>query len=99
MRGGRAAAVVLTVAGLLAAAFFASFWGRNAEGLGRRDMGLALAFSFGVPITFYASLVCAALALIGAFFAWKSGRAPARWLLALGISLLPAAFLMVADLR
>jgi len=93
----RGAAAFLAVAGLLAAVFFLSFWGRNAEGLGRHDMGIALALSFAVPITFYASLVCAALALVGAGVAWKRRRPPAPWLAALMVSLLPALFLLVVD--
>ena len=94
----RGAAAFLTVAGLVVAAFFLSFWGRNAEGLGRHDMGIALALSFAVPITFYASLVCAALAAVGAGVAWKRQRRPAPWLAALAVSLLPTLFLLVVDL-
>ena len=96
--GGRAATVLAVVAGLVTAAFFLSFWGRNAEGLGRRDMGIALALSFAVPITFYASLACAASSLLGAALAWRSGRARAPWLAALAVSLLPAAFFLLLDL-
>lgn len=89
---------LLTVAGLVAAVFFLSFWGTNAEGLGRHDMGIALALSFAVPITFYASLICAALALLGAGVARTRGGRPAPWLAALMVSLLPALFLLLVDL-
>ncbi len=91
-------AAFLVVAGLLAAVFFFSFWGRNAEGLGRHDMGIALALSFAVPITFYASLIWAALALVAAGIARKRRRPPAPWLAALVVSLLPALFLLLVDL-
>jgi len=94
----RLATAFLVVAGLVAAAFFLSFWGRNAAGLGRQDMGIALALSFAVPITFYASLIWAALALLGAGVAWKRGRPPVPWLAALAVSLLPGLFLLLVDL-
>jgi len=87
---------LLTVAGLAAAVFFVSFWGTNA--LGRHDMGIALALSFAVPITFYASLICAALALLGAGVARTRRSRPAPWLAALMVSLLPALFLLLVDL-
>jgi hypothetical protein len=61
----RGAAAVLVIAGLVTAAFFLGFWGTNAAGLGRHDMGIALALSLAVPIAFYASLICASLALLG----------------------------------
>ena len=94
----RAAGPVLAIACFLAAAFFFSFWGRNAEGLGLHDMGIALALSFAVPITLYASLACAALAALGAVVSWRRGGPPARWLATLGISLLPVLFLVLVDL-
>ena len=94
---GGGAAVFLTIAGLVATLFFFSFWGTNAEGLGRHDMGIALALSFAMPITFYASLICAALALVGAGLARKRRRPPAPWLAALVASLLPALFLLLVD--
>lgn len=90
---------VLAVAFLIAAAFFFSFWGRNAEGLGAHDMGSALALSFAVPLTFYASLFWAALAAAGAVRARMGSRPPSRWLAALAVSLLPALFLLFQDLR
>jgi hypothetical protein len=94
-----AAAVVLATAVLIAAAFFFSFWARNAEGLGRHDMGTALALSFAVPLAFYASLLWAALAAAGAIVARAKHHPPARWLAALAVSLLPALFLLFQDLR
>lgn len=97
--GGRGAGVVLAVAALIAAAFFLSFWGRNAEGVGRHDMGMALALSFAVPLSFYASLAWAAVSAVGAAVAVRRGRTPARWLQALGLSLLPGLFLLLIDLR
>jgi hypothetical protein len=87
------------VAGLLAAAFFFSFWGRNAERLGRHDLGIALAFSFGVPITLYGSLGCAAVILLMALRAAYRRRPLSLWLAALGVSLLPVLFLVLVDLR
>jgi len=96
--GGRGAAAFLAIAGLIAAVFFLSFWGTNAEGLGRHDMGIALALSFAVPITFYASLICAALALVGTVVTTMRRRPPTRWLQALVVSLLPALFLLLVDL-
>jgi hypothetical protein len=90
--------VLLVIAVAVTAAFFVSFWGRNAEGLGAHDMGVALALSFAVPITLYASLATAALALIGAALA-RAGRRPcARWLLTFGVALLPGLFLFLVDL-
>jgi hypothetical protein len=96
--GGPAATALLAIAVLITAAFFFSFWGRNAAGVGRDDMGMALALSFAVPLTFYASLVCAVAALVGAALSWKAGRPHARWLAALAISLLPGACLLLVDL-
>ena len=97
-RGGRGATAVLAIAGLVTAVFFFSFRGRNAEALGRYDMGVALALSFAVPIAFYASLICAALALLGAGIARTCWRPAGRWLAALLVSLLPALFLLLVDL-
>ena len=96
--GGRGAGAVLAVAAIIAAAFFFSFWGRNAEGLGRHDMGIGLALSFAVPLAFYASLAWAAVALVGAAIAARRRRSPMRWLQALGVSLVPALFLLLIDL-
>src|SRR5688572_19562122 len=96
--GGRGSAAVLAVAVLFAAAFSFSFWGRNAEGVGRHDAGVALALSFAVPLAFYASLGWAVVALAGAVVAWRRRRSPMRWLQALAVSLLPALLLLVIDL-
>lgn len=89
---------LLIIAVLLAGAFFFSFWGRNAEGLGRRDMGIALAFSFAVPILLFASLGSAVLALLAVLAAAYRRRPLRLWLAALGVSLLPAVFLLLVDL-
>ena len=89
--------MALGIAGLLAAVFFLSFWGTNAEGLGRHDMGIALALSFAVPITLYASLLWAALALVGTVVSAVRRRPTARWLAALAVSLLPVLFLLLVD--
>ena len=94
---GALGAALLVVAGLLSLAFFFSFWGTNAEGLGRHDMGIALALSFAVPITFYASLIWAALALVGTVVNAVRRRPTARWLAALAVSLLPVLFLLLVD--
>ncbi|HSB60639.1 MAG TPA: hypothetical protein VLI67_02895 [Vicinamibacteria bacterium] len=91
-------AALLVIAVLLAAGFFLSFWGRNAEALGGRDMGIALALSFAVPILLFASLGSAAVAAL-AVLAAALGRRPLRpRLAALGVSLLPAVFLLFVDL-
>jgi hypothetical protein len=82
---------------VVAAAFLVSFWGVNAEGLGRHDMGVALALSFAMPITLYASWACAAAAALGAAVAWKRGRPRALWLWALAVSLLPVSCLLLVD--
>lgn len=95
--GGRGATAMLVLAALVAAAFFGSFWGRNAEALGGHDLGTALGLSFAVPVTFYASLGCAALSIAGAAVARARGRAAARWMAALGVSLLPGLFLLAVD--
>ena len=97
-RTGGVGTVLLVIAVAVTAAFFASFFGRNAEGLGAHDMGIALALSFAVPLTFYASLGLAALALLGAGFSRAQRRPCARWLLALGVALLPGLFLFLVDL-
>ena len=96
--GGRGANAVVALAAAIAAAFFFSFWGRNAEGLGRHDAGTALALSFAVPLALYASLACAAVAIVGAVVAARRRRSRMRWLQALGVSLLPALFLLLIDL-
>ena len=90
--------VLLVVAGLLAVAFFFSFWGRNAERLGRHDKGIALGLSFAVPITLYGSLGCAALAVLAAVVAASRRRPLRRWLAALVVSVLPVLFLLLVDL-
>jgi len=83
---------------LVALAFFFSFWGVNAKGLGRHDMGIGLALSFAVPVTVYASLACAVLVAVGtAAAAWRK-RPLGLWLSALGVSLLPILFLALVDL-
>lgn len=61
-------------------------------------MGLALALSFAVPFTAYASLACAAVALVATLAAGSRRRPLRLWLAALAVSLLPAAFLLVVDL-
>jgi hypothetical protein len=88
---------MLVLAAVVAAAFFGSFWGRNAEALGGHDMGTALGLSFAVPVTFYASLACAALSAAGAAVARTRGRAVTRWMAAFGVSLLPGLFLLMKD--
>jgi hypothetical protein len=60
-------------------------------------MGIALALSFAVPITVYASLVRAAVALLAALAAAVRKRPLRRWLAALGVALLPALFLLLVD--
>jgi len=60
-------------------------------------MGMALALSFAVPITVYASLLCGAAALAAALVALARGRPAGPWLAALGVSLLPAMFLLLVD--
>ena len=83
---------------LVAAAFFWSFWGGNAAGLGRGDLGLAAGLAFAVPLTLYTSLGIAALALAGAVAAALCRRRIGPWLAALLIALLPWAFLALLDL-
>lgn len=88
----------LAFAVTVAAAFFFSFWGRNAPGLGQHDAGLALGLSFAVPLTLYTSLLLAAFALPATIVtARRRGRA-GRWLAALLVSVLPLAFLILIDL-
>jgi hypothetical protein len=88
---------VLAAAVAVTAAFFLSFWGRNAAGLGRHDMGIALSLSFAVPLSFYASLLCAAGAAAGTIAAFVRGRAAVLWLAALAVALLPTAFFLATD--
>ncbi len=95
--GGRGATAVLVLSAVIAAAFFAAFWARNAEALGRHDMGIALAASFAVPLAFYASLACAAAAVVGLLASWAGARPRARWLAALVVALLPLVFLAIKD--
>jgi len=88
---------MLVMAAVVAAAFFFAFWGRNAAGLGRTDMGWALSLSFAVPLTFYASLLCAAAAAVGTAVAFARARPRAPWVAALAVALLPALFLAILD--
>ena len=88
---------MLAVSAAVAAAFFLSFWARDAEALGKHDMGIALAASFAVPLAFYASLLCAAAALAGLVAALVRRRPRARWLAALLVSLLPLLFFAIKD--
>ena len=91
--------MVLAVAAVVTAAFFFSFWGRNAAGLGARDMGWALSLSFAVPLTLYASLACAAVALVGLLVALARDGARRTWLAALAVAALPVLFLALLDAR
>jgi hypothetical protein len=93
------ATAAVLVAIVIAAVFFFSFWGRNAEGVGAHDLGTGLGLSFAVPVFFYASVAWAALSAAGAAIAKARGRPATRWLVALAISLLPAAFFLLLDLR
>ena len=88
---------MLVVSAAVAAAFFAAFWARNAEALGRHDMGIALAASFAVPLAFYGSLLCAAGALVGLAAAVARKHPRSRWLAALAVALLPLLFLAIKD--
>ncbi len=91
-------AVFLMLPVMVASAFFISFWGRNAEALGQGDMGLALVFSFAVPLSFYASVALVVVAFIGLIVAWRRLRPVRLWLAALLIALLPPMFLALIDL-
>jgi hypothetical protein len=62
-------------------------------------MGWALSLSFAVPLTLYASLACAVVALVGLAAALARGGAKRRWLAALAVALLPAVFLAILDAR
>jgi hypothetical protein len=61
-------------------------------------MGIALALSIATPFALYASLLCAVLALAGVVSGTLRRRPKTRWLAALLVSLLPALFLLLADL-
>jgi hypothetical protein len=90
-------ALLLALCVGVSGAFFFSFWGCNAEGLGRRDVGMALALSFLVPLTVYASLVLALVAAVAVIAARRRRRALYLRLAALVIALLPSAFLLLVD--
>jgi hypothetical protein len=91
--------VLVVTSAFILGVFFVSWWGRNAPGLGRQDMGWALAFSFAVPLSFYASLAVAALSALGAVAA-RTRRTPARlYVAALLAALAPLIFLFVVDSR
>ncbi len=83
----------------MSGAFFLAFWGKDAGGLGRDDMGLALALSFAVPLALYASQALAAVLLLAALVARARGRPLRLWLAALAVALLPLAFLLLRDPR
>ena len=59
-------------------------------------MGIALAFSFAVPILFYAALVGTFLSVLGAGFAVARRRPLRFWLAALAIWLSPVVFFWLA---
>jgi len=98
-RASRAAGIVLALAALTTGAFFVSFWGRNASWLGRRDMGVALALSFAVPLTVYVSAALAAVSAVGAIHAGIRHRPARRWVASLGLAILPIVVLYALDPR
>ena len=65
-------------------AFFFSRWAINADAVGRHDMGAALLFSYLVVLTVYGSL---------------GRRRHVLDVVALGVSLLPAEYLLALDYR
>lgn len=78
-------------------AFLFAFWGRNAAGLGRHDAGLALALSFMVPLTLYASLGLAFVAALMMLLAWYRRRTLWVSLAAFVVALLPSLVLLGVD--
>lgn len=85
--------LVLTLAN--SSAFFVSFWGRNTPGLGAKNVGLALAFSFALPLTIYASLALALVALLSIIASAR--RLAFLRLVAFVVALLPLSFLLLVD--
>ena len=92
------AGVLFGVAVVVAGIFFLSFWGVNAEGFGRHDMGIALALSFAAPLALYCSLGVAAVSLLAALVSALRRRRVLFYGAPLAVSLLPVAFLMLKDL-
>jgi hypothetical protein len=92
-------AVLLALDGLVAAAFFASRWAIDAEGFGRRDLGLALALAFAVPLLFYLSLALAAVGAALTGLALARRRPAAALAAGVAVALLPLACLWLLDLR
>jgi len=75
-----------------------SHWAINAEGLGKRDMGLALLFALSFPVAVYASLGIALLSLLmGAVCKASRRQGGGVWLLACLAGLLPLVFLTWLD--
>ncbi|PYM17982.1 MAG: hypothetical protein DMD78_28915 [Candidatus Rokuibacteriota bacterium] len=97
MRVVRYALVAATVA--VTGAFFFSRWAINADAVGRHDMGAALLFSYLVVLTVYGSLGLAAAALVLVIAGLVRRRRHVLDVVALGVSLLPAAYLLALDYR
>ena len=97
MRVVRGALVTASVA--VTGAFFVSGWAVNADAVGRHDMGAALLFSYLFVLTFYGSLALAAAALAFVVAGLVRRRRDVLSVVALVVSLLPAAFLLALDYR
>jgi hypothetical protein len=97
VRAVRCALVAASLA--VTGAFFLSRWAINADAVGRHDMGAALLFSYLFVLTFYGSLALAAAALALVVAGLVRRRRHLVDVVALGVSLLPAAFLLALDYR
>lgn len=90
---------LLVLDAAVSGAFFASFWGVDAERVGRYDLGLALALSFASAVAVYASLALAAVSAVAAGVALVTRRPVGLFVAGLAIALLPIAYLWLLDAR
>ena len=95
IRGNAGALVVLVLASIVTAAFFVSVFGVNARGLGRHDLGMAIALAYLYPLTVYTSMPIVVVAIIGAIGARMRNRSIRLWLVIAAVALLPITCLML----
>jgi hypothetical protein len=92
-----ASTVVLAGAVLTSASFLLAVWGVHAPGVGQRNFNVAFGLAILAPLAIYASLFISALASVGAILAWRLRWPLPRWLVALGLSLVPLLSVLARD--
>jgi hypothetical protein len=86
--------LVLALAVFFSGGFFVSFWGRNAAWLGRNHMGLALAFSFAVPLALYSCAILAIVSLLAGVVTMVRRDPAWIWFAAFTVAIAPLSFIL-----